>query len=413
MNDESRQPFGRSAETLIVRFRERPVAQQIAIAVGLLLLLVLAYLLFWPKGAPQMPPPGPTPVGVVVVTEQPVTLTTELPGRTAAYETSEVRPQVNGLVRARLFTEGDYVTAGQPLYQIDPSSYRAAVTNARGALGNAQATVASSEALARRYGELVKINAISKQDYENALAAARQVRANVEMQRGNLQDAEINLSRTTIRAPISGRIGISSFTTGALVTAQQTAPLTTIQRLDPIYVDIQQSSADLLKLRQQMLAGQLSGGTTPVQLILETGSQYPIVGQLRFADVTVDPTTGSQTIRAVFPNPQHLLLPGMFVRARFTQAIDRAVVLVPQTAVSRDPAGIASVFVVGAGNKAEQRTITTTRTQGPNWVVTAGIRPGDKIIVQGTDRLRPGGALKPVPANTPQRVAPAGKSKGS
>src|SRR4051794_34420815 len=252
MNDDSRQPFGRSAETLVVRFRERPVAQQVAIAVGILLLLVLAYLLFWPKSAPTPPPPGPTPVGVVVVSEQPVTLTTELPGRTAAYETSDVRPQVNGLVRARLFTEGDYVTAGQPLYQIDSSSYRAAVVNVRGALANAQATVASSEALARRYGELVKINAISKQDYENAVAAARQVRGNVEMQRGNLQDAEINLGRTMIRAPISGRIGISAYTTGALVTAQQSDALTTIQRLDPIYVDIQQSSADLLKLREQM-----------------------------------------------------------------------------------------------------------------------------------------------------------------
>jgi len=397
MNDESRQPFGRSAETLIVRFRERPVAQQIAIAVGLLLLLVLAYLLFWPKGAPQMPPPGPTPVGVVVVTEQPVTLTTELPGRTAAYETSEVRPQVNGLVRARLFTEGDYVTAGQPLYQIDPSSYRAAVTNARGALGNAQATVASSEALARRYGELVKINAISKQDYENALAAARQVRANVEMQRGNLQDAEINLSRTTIRAPISGRIGISSFTTGALVTAQQTAPLTTIQRLDPIYVDIQQSSADLLKLRQQMLAGQLSGGTTPVQLILETGSQYPIVGQLRFADVTVDPTTGSQTIRAVFPNPQHLLLPGMFVRAKLTQGIQSRGMLVPQAAVSRDPRGRPTALVVGPGNKATLRIITADQAVGDNWLVTAGLKPGEKVIVEAGPLLQPGALVTPQP----------------
>jgi len=397
MNDESRQPFGRSAETLIVRFRERPVAQQIAIAVGLLLLLVLAYLLFWPKGAPQMPPPGPTPVGVVVVTEQPVTLTTELPGRTAAYETSEVRPQVNGLVRARLFTEGDYVTAGQPLYQIDPSSYRAAVTNARGALGNAQATVASSEALARRYGELVKINAISKQDYENALAAARQVRANVEMQRGNLQDAEINLSRTTIRAPISGRIGISSFTTGALVTAQQTAPLTTIQRLDPIYVDIQQSSADLLKLRQQMLAGQLSGGTTPVQLILETGSQYPIVGQLRFADVTVDPTTGSQTIRAVFPNPQHLLLPGMFVRAKLTQGIQSRGMLVPQAAVSRDPRGRPTALVVGPGNKATLRIIIADQAVGDNWLVTAGLKPGEKVIVEAGPLLQPGAPVTPQP----------------
>lgn len=397
MNDQSRQPFGRSAETLIVRFRERPVVQQAAIAAGVLLLLLLAYLLFWPRSAPTPPPPGPTPVGVVVVSEQPVTLTTELPGRTAAYETSEVRPQVNGLVRARLFTEGDYVAAGQPLYQIDSSSYRAAVTNARGALANAQATVASSEALARRYGELVKINAISKQDYENALASARQVRANVEMQRGNLQDAEINMSRTTIRAPISGRIGISAYTTGALVTAQQADALTTIQRLDPIYVDIQQSSADLLKLREQILAGQLSGGITPVQLILETGSTYPIAGQLRFADVTVDPTTGSQTIRAVFPNPQHLLLPGMFVRARLTQGIQSRGMLVPQAAVSRDPRGRPTVMVVGPGNKATVRVITADQSVGDSWLVTAGLKPGEKVIVEAGPLLQPGAPVTPQP----------------
>jgi membrane fusion protein (multidrug efflux system) len=403
MNQDSSQPFGRSAETLVVRFRERPVAQQVAIAVGVLLLLVLAYLLFWPKSAPTPPPPGPTPVGVVVVSEQPVTLTTELPGRTAAFETSEVRPQVNGLVRARLFTEGDYVSAGQPLYQIDPSTYRANVTNARGALANARATIASTEALARRYGELVKINAISKQDYENALASAQQARASVTTQTGVLQSAEVDLSRTTIRAPISGRIGISAFTTGALVTAQQEGALTTIQRLDPIYVDIQQSSSDLLNLRQQMLSGQLSGDTTPVQLILETGQAYPLVGQLRFADVTVDPTTGSQTIRAVFPNPQHLLLPGMFVRARLTQGIQSRGMLVPQTAVTRDPRGRPTVLVVGPGNKATVRIITADQSVGDNWLVTAGLKPGEKVIVEAGPLLQPGAPV------TPQPWKPSGK----
>jgi membrane fusion protein (multidrug efflux system) len=403
MNDDSRQPFGRSAETLVVRFRERPVAQQVAIAVGILLLLLLAYLLFWPKSAPTPPPPGPTPVGVVVVSEQPVTLTTELPGRTAAYETSDVRPQVNGLVRARLFTEGDYVAAGQALYQIDPSTYRANVTNARGALANARATIASTEALARRYGELVKINAISKQDYENALASAQQARASVTTQTGVLQSAEVDLSRTTIRAPIAGRIGISAFTTGALVTAQQEGALTTIQRLDPIYVDIQQSSSDLLNLRQQILNGQLSGGTTPVQLILETGQAYPLVGALRFADVTVDPTTGSQTIRAVFPNPQHLLLPGMFVRARLTQGVQARGMLVPQTAVTRDPRGRPTVLVVGPGNKATVRIITADKSVGDNWLVTAGLKPGEKVIVEAGPLLQPGAPV------TPQPWKPSGK----
>lgn len=384
-------------ENLIVRFRRMPPAQQIAIAAGVLLLLLLLYLLFRPTGAAPPPPPGPTPVGVVVVTEQPVTLTTELPGRTSAYETSEVRPQVNGIIRARLFKEGDFVTAGQPLYQIDSSTYRANVVNARGALANAQATIASTEALARRYGELVKINAISRQEYDNALASARQARANVTMQRGALQAAEVDLSRTTIRAPISGRIGISSFTTGALVTAQQTEPLTTIQRLDPIYVDIQQSSADLLRLREQMLAGQVSGDQAPVRLILETGSVYPLVGSLRFADVTVDPTTGSQTVRAVFPNPQRLLLPGMFVRARLVQGTQTRGLLVPQAAVTRDPRGRPTVMVVGPGNKATVRVIQADQSAGNNWLVTSGLRPGDKVIVEAGPLLQPGAPVTPQP----------------
>ena len=390
-------------ESLIVRFRRRPPAQQAAIVAGVLLLLLLLYFLFRPAGAPQQPPPGPTPVGVVVVTEQPVTLTTELPGRTSAYETSQVRPQINGIIRARLFAEGDFVRSGQPLYQIDPSTYRANVVNARGALANAQATIASSEALARRYGQLVEINAISRQEYENAVAAARQARANVTMQSGALQAAQVDLSRTTIRAPISGRIGISAYTTGALVTAQQTEPLTTIQRLDPIYVDIQQSSADLLKLRERMLAGQVSNDRAPVRLILETGSIYPPVGSLRFADVTVDPTTGSQTIRAVFPNPQRLLLPGMFVRARLVQGVQTRGLLVPQAAVTRDTRGNPTVLVVGPGNKATVRVIQADQSVGNQWLVTSGLRPGDKVIVEAGPLLQPGAPV------TPQPWRPAGK----
>ncbi len=385
-------------ESLIVRFRRRPPGQQIAIAAGVLLVLLLLYLFFRPTGTPPPPPPGPTPVGVVVVREQPVTLTTELPGRTSPYETSDVRPQVNGIVRARLYTEGDYVTAGQPLYQVDPSTYRANVENARGALANAQATVASTQALARRYGELVKINGIAKQDYENAVASARQARANVTTQSGALQSAEIDLARTTIRAPISGRIGISSYTTGALVTAQQTEPLTTIQRLDPIYVDIQQSSADLLRLREQLLSGNFStDGTAPVRLVLETGSVYPIEGRLRFADVTVDQTTGSQTVRAVFPNPQRLLLPGMFVRARLVQGTQARGMLVPQQAVTRDPRGRPTVLVVGPGNKATLRVIQASQSVGNDWLVTSGLRPGDKVIVEAGPLLQPGAPVTPQP----------------
>ncbi|AXJ96794.1 efflux transporter periplasmic adaptor subunit [Sphingomonas sp. FARSPH] len=347
------------------------------------------------KGGEQPPQQqgaqGPTPVGYVAVTTQPVRLTSELPGRTAAYETSDVRPQVNGLVLARLFTEGDMVRAGQPLYRIDPSPYQAQVANARAALARARAAIASSAALARRYGELVKINAIARQDYENALTTAAQARADVAAQQAAVRSAQIDLARTTIRAPISGRIGRSLFTTGALVSAAQTQALATIQRLDPIYVDIQQSSADLLKLRQQIMAGQVArDGNARVRLLLEDGTTYPIEGTLRFADVTVDPTTGSQTIRALFGNPRGLLLPGMFVRAQLVEGTQTNAILVPQRAVSRDERGKATVLVIGQGNKAEPRVLETSRTSGDNWIVTSGIKPGDKVIVEGGMMLRPG-----------------------
>lgn len=331
------------------------------------------------------------PVSFVTLREQPVTLTTELPGRTSPYETSEVRPQVNGLIRARLFAEGDYVRQGQPLYRIDPAPYEAQAASARAALSRARAGVGASESLARRYGELVKINAIARQEYENAVAASRQTQADVAAQQAALRSAEIDLVRTTIRAPISGRIGRSVFTTGALVTAAQPEPLATIQRLDPIYVDIQQSSADLLRLREQIISGKLSSdGNARVRLRLETGSLYPMEGTLRFADVTVDPTTGSQTIRAQFSNPDGLLLPGMFVRAELVEGVKSSAILVPQRAVNRDERGRATVMVVGTGNKAELRTIKAARTVGADWLVTGGLRAGDKVIMEGAMMLRPG-----------------------
>ena len=331
------------------------------------------------------------PVSFVTLREQPVTLTTELPGRTSPYETSEVRPQVNGLIRARLFAEGDYVRQGQPLYRIDPAPYEAQAASARAALSRARAGVGASESLARRYGELVKINAIARQEYENAVAASRQTQADVAAQQAALRSVEIDLVRTTIRAPISGRIGRSVFTTGALVTAAQPEPLATIQRLDPIYVDIQQSSADLLRLREQIISGKLSSdGNARVRLRLETGSLYPMEGTLRFADVTVDPTTGSQTIRAQFSNPDGLLLPGMFVRAELVEGVKSSAILVPQRAVNRDERGRATVMVVGTGNKAELRTIKAARTVGADWLVTGGLRAGDKVIVEGAMMLRPG-----------------------
>jgi membrane fusion protein (multidrug efflux system) len=383
-------------ETLWIRLRRRPIGQQVAIAVGILVALLLAaYLILGGPAEPQTPPPGPTPVGVIVVTEQPVALTTELPGRTSPYETSDVRPQVDGIIRERLFTEGDYVTAGQPLYRIDPVSYQAKVANAQAALARAEASTIGAEGQVRRYAELLKRNFVSRQNYDDARSAAGAARADVVAQRANLRSAQIDLERTIIRAPISGRIGRSLYTTGALVQAGQENPLTTIQRLDPIYVDIQQSSADLLRLRERLISGQVASGSAPVHLQLETGSMYPQTGTLSFADVTVDQATGSQTVRAVFPNPQHLLLPGMFVRGQLSQGVEQRGILVPQRAVSRDERGRPTVLVVGAKNMSEMRVIQTAQTVGDNWLVTSGLKPGDKVIVDAGPLVRPGIPVKP------------------
>jgi membrane fusion protein (multidrug efflux system) len=390
---------GAAAETrenLWVRVRGWPVGRQLAVAGGIVAaILLLAYFLFSGPGATQTPPPGPTPVGVMIVTEQPVALSTELPGRTAAYETSDVRPQVDGIIRARLFTEGDYVEAGQPLYRIDPVSYEAKVANARAALARAQASTIGAEGQARRYAELLKRQFVSRQNYDDALSAAGAARADVVAQRANLRSAQIDLDRTVIRAPISGRIGRSLYTTGALVQAAQENPLTTIQKLDPIYVDIQQSSSDLLRLREQKLSGEVASDSAPVRLQLESGSMYPLQGTLRFAEVTVDQATGSQTVRAVFPNPQHLLLPGMFVRGQLGQGVQPRGILVPQRAVSRDERGRPTVLIVGKNNMSELRVIETGQTVGDNWLVTGGLRPGDKVITDAGPLVRPGVPVKP------------------
>jgi membrane fusion protein (multidrug efflux system) len=351
------------------------------------------------SGKQQQPPAPPTPqVGFVTVSPQSVTLSTELAARTAAYETSEIRPQVNGLITARLFQEGDEVRAGQPLYRIDPQPYQAQVASARAALARAKAAIASNDALARRYGELVKINAIARQDYENAITTAQQARADVAAQEAALRTATIDLGRTTVKAPISGRIGRSAVTTGGLVTASQTTALSTIQRLDPIYVDITQSSVDQLRLRKQLLEGNLSRGANAarIRLKLEDGTLYPVEGIVKFADVTVDPATGSQTIRTQFSNPNRLLLPGMYVTAQFVEGTQANALLVPQRAVSRDEKGNAVVMVVGPGNKILPKTLTAPRTIGDNWLVTAGLAAGDRVIVEGAQNLQPGTPVKPV-----------------
>jgi len=362
----------------------------------------------------KKPAPPPTPeAGYVVVQAKAVPLMIELPGRTAAFETSEVRPQVSGVVQARLFTEGAIVHQGQTLYQIDPSLYRASVDQAQANLAAAQATRQAAVVKADRYKPLAQMQAVAQQDYTDALAAARQANASVAQNSAALETARINLRFTRVPAPITGRIGRSLFTTGALVTSGQANPLTTIQRLDPIYVDIQQSSADLLQLRQSLAShNNVVPSSAVVHLKLENGSDYPLAGKVEFAEEMVDPATGAVTLRARFPNPQGLLLPGMYVRAEFSQATTQNGILVPQAGVSRDVQGHATVMLVGPGNKAVSRTITADQTVGPNWLVTAGLKPGDKVIVEGLGKVKPGQPVRPVPAGSQPSPAPGGKGAG-
>ncbi|HEV2594773.1 MAG TPA: efflux RND transporter periplasmic adaptor subunit [Sphingomicrobium sp.] len=349
-------------------------------------------------------PGGPTPVGYVVVQEGSAPIVQELPGRVSAFQISEVRPQVNGVILKRSFREGSIVHQGQTLYQIDPSVYNAQAAQAQANLQSARAQAEATRTLAARYRPLVQEQAISKQDYTNAVAQARQAEAAVAQNSAAVRTAQINQRYTRVPAPITGRVGLSSVTEGALVTSGQTQPLTTITRLDPVYVDIQQSATDLLALRQALSQAGTTSTQAQVHLILPDGSDYAYTGTVEFSEVVVDQTTGSVTVRARFPNPQSLLLPGMFVRARFAQAINTAAILVPQQAVTRDPQGNATLFVVGPGGRAVQRTVVATRTQGPDWVVTQGLAPGEKVITQGTANLRDGAQIKAVPASTPQKV---------
>jgi membrane fusion protein (multidrug efflux system) len=357
-----------------------------------------------PGGGPGGQPPE---VGFVVVQPTDVALVTTLPGRTVAFQSSEVRPQVSGVVQRRFFEEGAIVRRGQPLYQIDPSLYRAAVNQAQANVTAAQATAQAAQIRAQRLQPLAEIEAVSRQDYTDAAATARQAAATVQQNRAALQTAQINLRFSTVPAPITGRIGRSLFTVGALVTTSQAEPLATIQQLDPMFVDIQQSASALLSLRRSLAQGGVVPTTARVRLQLEDGSDYGQVGTVEFSEVVVDPATGTVTLRARFPNPQGLLLPGMFVRASFAQAIDQRAFLVPQPAVSRDAKGNATLYVVGPGNRAVQRQVTAERTEGQYWVVTSGLRPGDRVITQGLlPTLRPNAAVRPVPAQTPQRVQP-------
>lgn len=364
------------------------------------------------QGKAGQPGQGTPQVGFVVVQPTSAALVTELAGRTTAFERSDVRPQVTGLIRRRFFTEGALVRRGQPLYEIDPRLYRAAANEAQANLASARANQEATRILADRYRPLAEIEAISKQDYTNAVAQARQATASVGQTRAALETARINLKFTTVPAPITGRIGRSLFTVGALVSATQADPLAQIQRLDPMFVDIQQSADALLSLRRSLQQQGVSATTAQVRLKLPDGSDYGQTGTLEFSEALVDPTTGTTTLRARFPNPQGLLLPGMFVRASFAQAINDNAFLVPQQGVSRDPQGNATVILVGPGNKAVQRKVTADRTQGQYWVVTQGLKKGDRVIVQGLSKLRPGQGIKPVPAGTPQRVQAPPEGQG-
>ncbi len=350
-------------------------------------------------------------VGFVVAKVEAVPVTTSLGGRTVAFETSEVRPQVNGLIRRRLFTEGGFVRAGQPLYQIDASLYQAAVDQASANLASARASAQAADERVRRFAPLAKMQAIAEQDYTDALAEARVARAAVAQNGAALETARITLRYATITAPISGRIGRSLATPGALVSASQASPLAVIQQTDPIYVDMQQSSAELTTLRQALASGGVDAGSTSVRLRLEDGSAYGFAGTVQFSDITVNEATGTVTLRARFPNPQGVLLPGMFVTALFDQAINPRAILVPQAALQRDFDGSAFVYLAGADNKAIRRKVTADRTIGANWVVTDGLKAGERVVTQGVGNLKQGAPIKPVPANSAQRVgAPAAKT---
>jgi membrane fusion protein, multidrug efflux system len=349
-------------------------------------------------------PKGPVTVGYVIVQQGSAPVMQDLPARVSAFQVSDVRPQISGVILRRLFREGSFVRQGQTLYQVDPSVYNAQAAQAQANLQSARAQAEAARTLASRYRPLVEQQAISKQDYTNAVAQARQADAAVAQNSAAVRSAQINLRFTRVPAPISGRIGLSNVTEGALVTANQAEALTTITRLDPVFVDIQQSAADLLALRQSLAQGGVSSTTAQVRLKLPDGSFYGYTGTVEFSQVLVDQATGTVTVRARFPNAQSLLLPGMFVTAQFSQAINTSAFLVPQSAVSRDPRGSATVWVVGPGNRAVQRVVVAERTQGQYWVVTQGLASGEKVITQGTGNLRDGAQIKPVPASAPQPI---------
>lgn len=362
--------------------------------------------------------PQPTEVSVVTVRTERVAITTELPGRTNAYLVAEIRPQVNGLIQNRAFREGSNVKAGEILYQIDPGPYRAAYEQAKAALATAEAELATAKAnlpaiksREERLRGLVAVHAVGQQDYDDASAALQQAESTVdaratavEVSKAALESARINLSYTPIKSPISGRIGISNITVGALASAYQPTPLAVVQQLDPIYVDVVQASSAVLNLRQRVESGRFKENgslQSRVKLLLEDGTPYPSLGTLQFRDVTVDPSTGTMTLRMVFPNKDHVLLPGMFVRAVVEEGVSEQAILVPQQGVTRDTKGQPIAWVVNKDNKVEQRTLELDRAIGDKWLVTSGLSAGDRLIVEGLQKVRPGSSVRSIPFADP------------
>ncbi|GAB3627415.1 efflux RND transporter periplasmic adaptor BpeA [Pandoraea terrae] len=363
-----------------------------------------------PQGAPQ----GMVPeVGVVTLQTQNVALTTDLPGRTSPYRVADVRARVNGIVLKRDFTEGGDVKSGQRLYKIDPATYQAAFESAKATLAKAEASAASTRLLAQRYKQLVAVEAVSKQEYDNAVAANLQAEADVAAGKSAVETARINLSYTDVPAPISGRTGLSQVTEGAYVQAGTATLMTTVQQIDPIYVDVTQSTNDVLRLRRELAEGKLTNAgpnAAKVMLTLDDGTKYPLEGKLQFSDITVDQTTGSITVRAIFPNPKRELLPGMFVHASLQEGVTENALLVPQQGVTRDQKGQAVAMVINAEGKVEPRKLVADRAIGDKWLVTSGLAAGDKVIVEGLQKVRPGAPAKPVEAKLPNAPALAGQA---
>ena len=346
-------------------------------------------------GCAQHAPPAPAKPAVTVVDlhARPVSLTTELPGRVSAFRIAEVRPQVNGVILKRLFKEGDLVAAGQQLYQIDPAPYEAALASVRASLAHARASVTAAKLTEERYQALSEAHAVSRQDYDNAVATLLQDEADVASSQAAVRAAEINLAYTKMYSPISGRTGRSSVTEGALVTANQATSLVTVTQLDPVYVDLTQPSATIVRLKRELAAGQirrLDGNEAPAKLLLEDGSPYGSTGKLEFSEVTVDQGTGSVTLRAIFPNAQDLLLPGMFVRATIEEGVREGAILAPQQGITHAPDGSATALIVATDGRVEKRDVELDRALGDDWVVTKGLVAGDRLIIAGLQRVKPG-----------------------